>query len=211
MTEIEPGASDVPGTPRETKGERTRKSIIEAAIVRFARDGYRQASLTGIARDVGLSPSAIYPYFGDKEALFVAAVDEDAAGEIEDGLAAVSGEQLIGDWSQVMVGLLGALERHPLARRVLAGLEPDFTVRLIGIPALEELRKGLAANIEALQITGQVRLDADPQAMARGLVTISLSLLMSLVQTGSGTIDLVGEDVAAVLDTTLRPPRGPVS
>jgi len=208
MTQIEPGGGDVSSSQRATKGERTRKAIVEAAIVRFARDGYRRASLTGIARDVGLSPSAIYPYFGDKEALFVAAVDEDAAGEIEDGLAGVTGEQILGDWRQVMGGLLEALERHPLARRVLAGLEPEFTVRLIGIPALEELRKALAANIEALQIAGDVRSDADPQAMARGLVTISLSLLMSLVQTGAGTMDLVGEDVSAVLDTALRPPGG---
>ena len=131
----------------ESKGERTRRAILQAAIVRFAREGYRATSLTRVANDAGLSPSAIYPYFANKEALFIAAVDEDAAGEIEDGLAGVRNVDLIGDWRHVIIGFLNALDQHPLARRVLAGLEPEFTVRLIGIPALDQLRKGLADNL----------------------------------------------------------------
>jgi TetR/AcrR family transcriptional repressor of nem operon len=188
-----------------SKGERTRRSILQAAIVRFAREGYRATSLTSVARDAGLSPSAIYPYFPNKEALFVAAVDEDAAAEIEDGMAGVGDEDIIGDWRHVIVGFLDALEKHPLARRVLAGLEPEFTVRLIDIPALDQLRKGLADNLQSLQMSGRVRDDLDARAMASGFLTIWLSLLMSLVQTGSKPVDLLGEDVVAVFDAAMRP------
>jgi hypothetical protein len=138
--------------------------------------------------------------------LFVAAVDEDAAGEIEDGLAGVNGDELVGDWRNMLVGFLDALDRHPLARRVLAGLEPEFTVRLIGIPALDQLRKALAANLEVLQLNATIRSDVDPRAMASGFITIWLSLLMSLVQTGSSPIDLLGDDVVAVLNAATRPP-----
>jgi hypothetical protein len=88
---------------------------------------------------------------------------------------------------------------------VLAGLEPEFTVRLIGIPALDQLRKGLASNLETLQMNGSVRGDVDPQAIASGFITIWLSLLMSLIQTGSRPIDLLGEDVVAVLNAATRP------
>ena len=188
-----------------SKGERTRRSILDAAIVRFAREGYRATSLTAVARDAGLSPSAIYPYFPNKEALFVAAVDEDAAAEIEDGMAGVGEEDIIGDWRHVIVGFLDALEKHPLARRVLAGLEPEFTVRLIDIPALDQLRKGFADNLQSLQMSGRVRDDLDARAMASGFLTIWLSLLMSLVQTGSKPVDLLGEDVLAVFDAAMRP------
>jgi AcrR family transcriptional regulator len=188
-----------------SKGERTRRSILDAAIVRFAREGYRATSLTAVARDAGLSPSAIYPYFPNKEALFVAAVDEDAAAEIEDGMAGVGDEDIIGDWRHVIVGFLDALEKHPLARRVLAGLEPEFTVRLIDIPALDQLRKGFADNLQSLQMSGRVRDDLDAMAMASGFLTIWLSLLMSLVQTGSKPVDLLGEDVLAVFDAAMRP------
>jgi AcrR family transcriptional regulator len=190
-----------------SKGERTRRSILDAAVVRFAREGYRGTSLTSIARDAGLTPSGIYPYFANKEALFVAAVDEDAAREIEQGLAGVRAEDLVGDSTRVIFGLLRALEDHPLARRVLAGLEPDFTVRLIGIPALAQLRKNLSENLQALQDYGMVRDDLEATAVANGLVTICLSLLMSLVQTGSEPADLLGEDVMTVFEAVMRPVR----
>jgi len=191
----------------QSKGERTRRAILQAAIIRFAREGYRTTSLTGVARDAGLSPSGIYPYFPNKEALFVAAVDEDAAGEIEDGLAGIRNEDLLGDWLHLMSGFVEALDNHPLARRVLAGLEPDFTVRLIGIPALDQLRKGLAENLESLQMSGGVRDDLDPRAVASGFITIWLSLLMSLVQTGTEPIELLGTEVVAVFDAAMRPVR----
>jgi AcrR family transcriptional regulator len=193
------------GAAAASKGERTRRAIVSAAIARFAREGFKSTSLTAIARDAGLSPSGIYPYFDNKEALFIEAVDEDAAGEIEDGLSGVEPGDLIGDWRHVIVGFLDALDNHPLARRVLAGLEPEFTVRLIGIPALDQLRKGLADALFGLQMRGDVRNDLDPSAMASGFLTIWLSLLMSLVQTGSQPVDLMGEDVVAVFDAAMRP------
>jgi AcrR family transcriptional regulator len=34
-----------------TKGERTRQRLLEAAIQRFAADGYRRTSVSDIARD----------------------------------------------------------------------------------------------------------------------------------------------------------------
>ncbi|MDP8955643.1 MAG: TetR/AcrR family transcriptional regulator, partial [Actinomycetota bacterium] len=68
-----------------TKGERTRQVLLEAAIARFGRDGYRRTSVAEIARDAHLSGTAAYAYFPNKEALFIAAVDEDAAAVIEEG------------------------------------------------------------------------------------------------------------------------------
>ena len=190
----------------ETKGERTRRVLLEAAIARFARDGYRATSVADIAREAGLSPTAAYAYFPNKEALFIAAVDEDAAGEIGEALTSVLKGHFIGDWGQLILTLLHALDRHPLARRVLAGLEPEFTVRLLGIAALEQLRKGLAELLAAEQITGGVRPDVDPVAMAGGLVTIVISLLIALLQTGadpdpSGPL---GSGVLAVLEAALH-------
>src|SRR5436190_1642169 len=65
-----------------TKGARTRHAILRAAIERFARDGFRVASVADIARDAGVSGTLVYAYFPNKEALFLAAVDEDASGLI---------------------------------------------------------------------------------------------------------------------------------
>ena len=42
------------------KGEQTRSTILDAAIVRFGRDGYRSTSVADIARDAGVSGTATY-------------------------------------------------------------------------------------------------------------------------------------------------------
>ena len=62
-----------------TKGEQTRQAILDAAIARFGRDGYRATSVADIARDAGVGGTVAYAYFPNKEALFLAAIDEDAA------------------------------------------------------------------------------------------------------------------------------------
>jgi len=188
-----------------TKGERTRQSLLDAAIARFGRDGYRGTSVAEIARDARLSGTAAYAYFPNKEALFVAAVDEDAAAVIQEGLWSVA-EDDIDHWRESLIfTLLSSVSRHPLARRVLAGLEPEFTIRLITIPALEQLRKLCGERIRGQQLAGEVRADIDAQQIANGLVTIVLSLLMSLLQTGSDPATLLGRDVAAVVEAALSP------
>jgi AcrR family transcriptional regulator len=191
-----------------TKGERTRQALLDAAIARFGRDGYRGTSVAEIARDARLSGTAAYVYFPNKEALFIAAVDEDAAAVVEEGLASLTDDLDLEHWRRTLIfTLLSAVEHHPLARRVLTGLEPEFTVRLIAIPALEQLRKECGDRIRAQQLAGQVRHDIDPGQIANGLVTIVLSLLMSLLQTGTDPATLLGADVAAVVEAALSPPR----
>jgi AcrR family transcriptional regulator len=196
-------------TTSMTKGERTRKALLDAAIARFGRDGYRGTSVAEIARDARLSGTAAYVYFPNKEALFVAAVDEDAAAVIEEGLESFTDDVDLARWREtLMFTLLEAVDRHLLARRVLLGLEPEFTVRLLSIPALEQLRKAIAERLSAQQLAGSVRADVDPQQMANGLMTIVLSMLMSLLQTGTDPATLLGRDVAAVMEAALSPPRG---
>lgn len=194
-------------TTATSKGERTRQALLEAAITRFGRDGYRRTSIVDITRDAGLSGTASYPYFANKEELFVAAVDADAIPVIEEGLAALCGDVTLNHWrASLILGLLAALERHPLARRIVAGLEPDFTVRLLTIPALDRLRAETARRLRAQQQAGQVRTDIDPDQIARGLVPIVISLLMALLQTRSDPATLLGPGVAAIFDAALLPP-----
>lgn len=198
-----------PPSPAPTKGERTRHALLAAAIERFGRDGYRATSLADIARDAGLSSTAAYPYFANKEALFVAAADEDAAALIDESvLHLLEGDEA--RWvDELLPSLLGALGRHPLARRVLSGLEPEFTVRLVDIPALGQLRKVVADRIEHHQRAGLARTDIDPSSMAEGIIMIVISMTMALVQTGADPEALGGPQVRTVLLAALSPPAAP--
>jgi AcrR family transcriptional regulator len=191
----------------QRKGEQTRQAILHAAIDRFGRDGYRSTSVADIARDASVSGTLAYAYFPNKEALFLAAVDEDAAGVINEGLSTILDNPHAGpdDWRQaLLVTLVAAVDGHPLARRLLAGLEPDVTDRVLEIPALAELRKACVERLRSEQAAGLVRSDIDVVAIANGMVTIILSLLMSVVQIGGGTADNYGPDVTAVFEAALR-------
>jgi AcrR family transcriptional regulator len=192
-----------------TKGDRTRQALLQAAIVRFAREGYRGTSVADVCRDAGLSTTASYPYFANKEALFIAAVDEDVAGLIDDAVSFVTIDEDPGQWGRVIMrALVAHVDAHPLAGRILRGLEPDFTMRLLHIPALQELRKTVTELIRAQQIEGGVRQDIHPGQTASGMVVIVISLLMATMQTGAddGGYELVAGDVESVLHAATRPP-----
>jgi AcrR family transcriptional regulator len=198
---------DAPLTP---KGESTRTAILEAAIARFGRDGFRASSVAEIARDAGVSGTAAYAYFPNKEALFVAAVDEDAAAVIREGVSTLGGGPSIDDWREgLLFTLVGALDQHPLARRLLAGLEPEVTPRVLDIPALADMRKAVADRLAAEQLDGTVRGDIDPASMANGLVALVLSLLMSVVQIGPDAALPYATDVTGVFEAATRAPTPP--
>ncbi len=190
------------------KGEQTRLDILHAAIVRFGRDGFRGTSVADIARDAGVSGTAAYAYFDNKKALFLAALDEDAASAVSEGMAIVFDESVGHRWRQgLLTSLVESVSRHPLARRVLANHEPDVLDRVVDLPALAELRKAVAARLTAEQLDGQIRADIDPAVVGAGIVSIILSLLMTLTQLGVHAPTDQAADVVAVFEAALNPPR----
>src|SRR5436305_2857622 len=96
-----------------TKGEHTRAAILDAAIARFGREGYRATSVADIARDASVGGTVAYAYFPSKEALFLAAVDEDAASVIHEGVSSLLEDPKDPDWRQKLIfTLVGAGEHH---------------------------------------------------------------------------------------------------
>jgi AcrR family transcriptional regulator len=189
-----------------SKGELTRRAILDAAIARFGRDGYRATSVADIARDASVGGTVAYAYFPNKEALFLAAVDHDAAAVIVEGVSHILEDLENDDWRGTLVfTLIDAVDRHPVARRLLAGLEPEVTARVMDIPALNELRKACAERLRTEQASGHVRPDIDAVAVANGIVTICLSLLRAVVQIGSDVTVTYTADVAAVFAAALDP------
>lgn len=201
------GSSDGASTARPAppaKGEQTRRAVLAAAIERFGSDGYRGTSVAKIARDAGVGGTITYAYFPNKEALFLAALDEDAAGVIEEGTACVFDATDPDQWrTELIITLLDAVERHPLARRVLSGLEPHVTGRVLEMPALTELRKAVAERLRTEQAAGSVRADIDPVAVGSGVVVIVISLLTSILQFGREGVEIYGPDVIAVFSAAL--------
>jgi len=60
-------------TGKRTAHERF-PEVLAAAVRVFARDGYRSARMSDVAREAGLSEAALYRYVDSKEGLFVLAI-----------------------------------------------------------------------------------------------------------------------------------------
>lgn len=187
----------------DSKGERTRSRLLEVAIRRFAADGFRSTSVAAVAREAGVTPTAVYAYFPSKEGLFEAAVDADAHDLIVESLVALGGA--IGATGNAFVEtLFEGLDAHPLARRVLAGHEREALPRLLALPALADLRAVLAATLASDQAAGKVRTTVEPGQLALGLETIVLSLLMSTLVVGESDPERQAS-VLAVMQAALDP------
>jgi len=195
-----------PLTVAPGKGERTRRRLLDIAVRRFAADGFRRTSVSDIAREAGLTPAAAYAYFAGKEGLFQAAVDTDAGALIEAARSAAAEGASARDQLFLFVGeLRERVDDHPLARRVLSGLEPEVASRLLTIPSLVALTAALADELTEAQGAGDIRPDVDPAEVAVGLETIVLALLMAELQTGLTVEPERQAGVLAVLDAALRP------
>lgn len=187
------------------RAEQTRSTILDAAVARFGRDGYRSASVAEIARDAGVSGSLSYAYFGTKETLFHAALDTDTSGLIDEAVGHLleSPKQDLGWAAQVLPDLVSVLDQHPLARRVLAGLEPAVTPRIASMPALANLSEAIADRVREGQARGTVRASVDPDLFGRGLLAIWTSLLMVTVQFGLAAVSDFTPGVIAVVEAAL--------
>jgi len=64
-----------------TKGERTRQAILDAAQNLFLDQGYTATSIRQIARAVGITPPAIYNHFAGKEEIFTTLLEQTAPFE----------------------------------------------------------------------------------------------------------------------------------
>ena len=194
--------------PPASKGEQTKRTLLNAAIERFGRDGFRSSSVAEITRDAGLSGTAAYAYFDNKEALFLAALDQDAAGIIREAVDLTPIDDRAEGWRETLfLNLLEAIDRHPLARRVLGGFEPQVASRIIDLPALADLRVIVGERLRIEQQNGTVRPDIDPEQIGSGLVDLQVSLLFSVVQLGSAEFTKRAPDLMAVFAAAVDAPK----
>lgn len=61
---------------REERAERSRRSVLDAALYLFSRNGYRATSVRDIAQRAGVSTGAVYHHFEDKDTIFRALIAE---------------------------------------------------------------------------------------------------------------------------------------
>jgi len=71
-----PGAASSRSPGRQSVRQAKTRNILDAALQEFSAQGYDGASMSSIAGRAGVSKPTLYQYFGDKEALFTAVLQE---------------------------------------------------------------------------------------------------------------------------------------
>jgi AcrR family transcriptional regulator len=80
-------------TRREEYAELTRTAVVNAAIARFAADGYQATTIDAIAEEARVTKGGVYHHFADKAELFEAAfiaMEERLQRHVAAGLAGLS-------------------------------------------------------------------------------------------------------------------------
>lgn len=151
-----------------SRGTRKRRVIARAAATVFVRDGYVATSMDEVAAVAGVGKQTVYNYFGNKEQLFLAVINEAISGVLEEFLATLAtsfpgSEDLEGDL--VRLGLI-------LLTRVLD-------------PELMAVRRLVIAEVGRFPQLGQAWYESGP-----GHLAIALSeSLRQLAERGQLTID----------------------
>ncbi len=106
-----------------------RREILAAARTCFARHGYEGATVRRLEEATGLSRGAIFHHFRDKESLFLAVAEDDAAAMVEtvarNGLVQVMRDLLERATSAETTGWLGS--QLEVSRRIRT--DPEFAER----------------------------------------------------------------------------------
>ena len=86
--------------PRTSRGERTRRKLLDAAAIEFGEKGFHDASITSITRRAGTALGSFYTYFDSKDELFRSLVRDmseqvkrEAGGKIAPGMGALETER----------------------------------------------------------------------------------------------------------------------
>lgn len=107
-----PTGEDSRPTVQGTKGERTRRRLLDAAAAEVARHGVARASLNAIAAATDLKTGSIYFHFGSKDELIDAMLEEGLRATHERLDAAIAS---VADDADPAVRLSAAVRAHATA------------------------------------------------------------------------------------------------
>jgi AcrR family transcriptional regulator len=156
---------------------RTKRGVERDALLRaraadlFLARGFDGVTVDDIVREVGGSKGSVYTFYGGKDGLFVAAMEDtilDLAQPLEQlRLGALSLEQGLAEFAATLLGILLG-ERHLAFQRLVvaeASRHPQIGQSWYrhGPAATRSILAGFLADQQAL---GQVRRDADPARLA---------------------------------------------
>ncbi|HEV8267367.1 MAG TPA: helix-turn-helix domain-containing protein [Thermoanaerobaculia bacterium] len=157
--------------PPGAKAARTRAAILAAARELFARHGYAGASTRALAARAGVNVATLRYHFGNKEALWRAALEDEASepaprlpGDLLDALAAVPPERARLSLHAFLAG--EEKSEKPDPSRVLPAVADVLALTLPG-PERRALRRRLLTSIARVAAPDPPPRPASPRRRGR--------------------------------------------
>jgi AcrR family transcriptional regulator len=165
---------------RELAKRRNRDAILDAARVVFAEKGYGGTAVRDIVRASGLSPGSFYNYFGDKESIFLALVEESTAAiraRLREARAAASSlEDFVGvAYSAYFSGLAEDPAMFELLRRNAGTVRVMLDDALVAAGVDE-----LLADVEGAVARGEMP-GVDARYLARAMAGVGIEVGMEML------------------------------
>ncbi|MCW2668809.1 MAG: TetR family transcriptional regulator [Frankiales bacterium] len=190
----------MPKVPEQQLAAR-RTEILEAARRAFARHGYEGATVKVLEAETGLSRGAIFHHFRDKDALFLALAEDDAAAMAET-VAAHGLVQVMRDLQDKDAGWLGV--QLEVRRRLRT--DPEFAAQWAEHQSA--IAGATTARLQRQRRAGVVRADV-PLPILVDFLRLVLDGLVSGLASGMptdhlpGVLDLVEDAVRTRNKTAL--------
>ena len=190
-----------------TKGEVTRKRIVEAAAPIFNQHGYDGSSLNALMEATGLKKGGIYRHFASKEELAAEAFDytwetvwHTRLSHVDEKANAIDKlKQLIANFVDRKSGVPGGC---PILNTAVDADDGNAVLRARVTKALRSWTSRLETYVQEAQQQRKARPDIDPKTVAT-LIVASLegALMMSRIQRSDDALRRVQSHLNRYLDT----------
>lgn len=197
--------------PRRGRPGYDASTVLRRAIELFIKQGYEATSIGDLARDLGVTKSAIYHHVPSKEALLAAALDEAL-----DGLTAAIDGALSEDpdttaYDRLRTAVRESVEilaTHLPAVTLLLRVRGNSEVELSALKRRRVIDDKLASMVQAAVDEGSLREDISPELISRLLFGMVNSLVewyrpdgpLTVRELSGSIVDLAFEGLAVKAD-----------
>ena len=166
--------------PRRGRPGHDATTVVRRAVELFIRQGYEATSVGDLARELGVTKSAIYHHVPSKEALLAAALDEALEGlsrAIDDAVAVRPGTSAYERLRRAVRQSVEILVDHLPAVTLLLRVRGNSEVELDALERRRVIDHKLATLVQAAVDEGSLRADIPPELISRLLFGMVNSLV----------------------------------
>jgi len=170
--------SGADAAPRRGRPGYDAPTVLRRAVDVFNRQGYEATSMGDLARELGLSKSAIYHHVPSKEALLAAALDE-ALDQLAAAIDEAAGDQTSA-YERLRTSVQQSVEilaEHLPAVTLLLRVRGNSEIELAALKRRRVIDDKLANLVRAAVDEGSLRPDIPPELLSRLLFGMVNSLV----------------------------------